>query len=319
MNENFLKLLLDKKKTLKICTMNSQNSKKSNFPSNSSHNINNNENNSNRNVRKKNLRMKNLSPAKKFRLRLRLEKFQKRWQSREEYFEHDTRENLHLKRRKKRTKFYNNNDNDNNDKSKKFKKSKRPRVKLNTSLNTKFLQVAEKTPKTLKLSNKIDTIDSMAINSSSLVTSHEISQRIIQNSDDSKQNNLSIYPTTSSDSMKCCCHCTCARSSSSTKRKPRRKLSSPYLGDFDILHINNNNHGNCPNAATKLTVMTTQQQQHKYVEATSSSDNFHKIIEAPRIVKFLAHGFVEKKNTSVKRRFKNGKRFFFVTHPLILW
>ena len=288
--------------------MNSQNSKKSNFPSNSSHNINN-DNNSNRKVRKKNLRMKNLSPAKKFRLRLRLEKFQKRWQSREEYFEHDTRENLHLKRKKKRTKFYNNNDN--NVKSKNYKKSKRA-PKINTSLNTKFLQVAEKPPKTLKLTSKIDTIDSMAINSS-LVTSHEISQRIIQNSEESKKNNhLSIYPTTSSDSMKCCCHCTCARSSSSTKRKPRRKLSSPYLGDFDILHINNNNHGNCPNAATKLTVMTTQQQQHKYVEATSSSDNFHKIVETPRLVKFLAHGFVEKKNTSVKRRFKNGKRFFIL-------
>lgn len=281
--------------------MNSQNSKKSNFPSNnSSHNS--------RNIRKKNMRMKNLSPAKKFRLRLRLEKFQKRWQSREEYFEHDTRENLHLKRnKKKRTKF----NNINNDKSNNFKKSKRP-AKLNTT-NSNFLQISEKTPKTIKLTSKIDTIDSInSINSnSSLVTSREISQRIIQNTEDSK-NNLSIYPTTSSDSMKCCCHCSCARSSSTKQRKPRRKLSSPYLGDFDILHINNNNHGNCPNAATKnhkLTVMTTQQQQHKYVEASSSSsDNFHQIIEAPRLVKFLAHSFVEKKNTSVKKRFKNGKR-----------
>lgn len=285
--------------------MNSPNSKKSNFPSKCSHN--------NRNVRKKNLRMKNLSPAKKFRLRLRLEKFQKRWQSREEYFEHDTRENLHSKRKKKRTKFFNNNNNNNNNDNNNFKKSKGSN-KLKTSMNSKFLEVAEKDPKTIKLTNKIDTIDSMAINSnSSLVTSHEISQRIIQNTEDYK-NNLAIYPTTSSDSMKCCCHCTCARSSS-TKRKPRRKLSSPYLGNFDILHINNNNHGNCPNAATKLTVMTTQQQHqqqlHKYVEASSScsSDNFHQIIEAPRIVKFLAQSLVEKKNMSIKKRFKNGKRF----------
>lgn len=278
--------------------MKSQNSKKSNFPSNF--------NNFNKSSNK-NTRMKNLSPAKKFRLRLRLEKFQKRWQSREEYFEHDTRDNNNTSNRKnkKKTKFYNNNNNRTN------KNFKRPKIN-NSPSSAAALKQSNEEEKSHKLLSKIDSVDSIMAINQSLVTSHDVSKIIQQSTTDIKNNSVS-------DLSKCCCHCTCTRnviSLSTTKRKPRRKLSSPYLGDFDILQMNNNNNGNCDNAAaTKhVTVMTTQQQHHKhskYIEASSSSSditnfNHHQLIETPKVVKFLAaQSMIERRK--IKRI--NGKRF----------
>jgi hypothetical protein len=251
--------------------------------------------------------MKNLSPAKKFRLRLRLEKFQKRWQSREEYFEHDTRDNVQNKKNSnaRKRKYYNNADNRN--------KSKRPKRVPNNVLNN--LKTEEN-----QTSSKIDTVNFMSGNAKSTFSSsssHETT-KTSQMPEDAKQNNNHVHSPTSSEIMKCCCHCSCARASKKL-RKPRRKLSSPYLGDFDVLYYNNNNnnnaqerHGNCSNTASKLTVMTTtqHQQHHKYIEASTSTGSCsHFSHEQPKLVKYVAHKSIERKSSIEKKKIKNGKRF----------
>lgn len=259
----------------------------------------------NKNAKRRNFRMKNLSPAKKFRLRLRLEKFQKRWQSREEYFEHDTRDYIRNKRNlnAKKRKYYNNAD-----------KRNRSR-KLKRVTNTLNIKTEEN-----QIPSKIDTTHSVInAKSSAHLAPHETA-RISPNSEDAKKNNASS--SNSSEIMKCCCHCTCARASKKL-RKPRRKLSSPYLGDFDVLHFNDNtttnnhHHGNCSNAATKFTVMTTtQHQHHKYIEANVSAGNCSAINPSLhdhyKSGKYSAHKLIEKKSSVEKKKLKNGKRFLML-------
>lgn len=277
--------------------MNSQDSKRSNYP----------KNNKSKNAKRKNFRMKNLSPAKKFRLRLRLEKFQKRWQSREEYFEHDTRDNVQNKKNSnsRKRKYYNNADNRN--KSKKIKRAPNNALILKTEAN--------------EILSKIDTANLTSGNAkSTFLSSHETTKTFLNLTEEDAKKNNHVNSPTLSETMKCCCHCTCARASKKL-RKPRRKLSSPYLGDFDALHYsnsknnNNNAHNNCSNTATKLTVMTTtQQQQHhhhhnKYIESSAGSCS-HFLHEQPKIIKYVAQKVnIEKKSSIEKKKLRNGKRF----------
>lgn len=271
--------------------MNPQDSKRTNYP--------NNNNNKNKNTKRKKFHMKNLSPAKKFRLRLRLEKFQKRWQSREEYFEHDTRDNVQNKNNSnaRKRKYYADNRN----------KSKKTKHFLNNGLVLKG--------EDNKIISKIDNVDSVNVKST---FSHELTTSSTNLLEDAKKNNNNhANSPTSSEPMKCCCHCTCARASKK-QRKPRRKLSSPYLGDFDILHYNKS-HGNCSNtAATKFTVLTTtqhqqQQQQHyhhqhNYFESKNTGNCVH-LSQQPKVLKYLAHEVVETKSSIERKKIKNGKRF----------
>lgn len=274
--------------------MNSNDSKKrTNYPKNKF----NHKNNACKSASRNNFHIKNLSPAKKFQLRLRLEKFKKKWQNRDEYFEHDTRDNAQNKKNSnaRKRKYYNNNNAD---------KRNRPKKKIKR-IQHKALILNGEENQDLK---RIDNVNS--VNAKSTVQpSHELTRALL-NPETAKIND---HSSTSSENLKCCCHCACARTSKKL-RKPRRKLSSPYLGDFDVLHYNENkSHDNC---STKLTVMTTTTEQqhqqehhhfhhHKYIEKSGNSLN-----EKPKIMKFTAHKVIEKKTSIDKKIFKNGKRLF---------
>lgn len=258
--------------------MNSKDSKR-NYPSKNYRN------------KKKNFHIKNLSPAKKFRLRLRLEKFQKRWQSREEYFEHDTRDNVQNKKNNsnaRKRKYFNGNNVD----KRRAKKAKR-------ASNVPYINIKTEEQKP-NVSSKID--NAMSVNAKSIA--RDVSS---QYSEDAKKNCISSSTSSENIAKSCCCHCTCARASKKALRKPRRKLSSPYLGDFDMLQFNNNNHGNCSNTTTKLSVMTTtqQQQHHKYVETNASAGNCsHLLHEQPKLVKYAPHKMNKSKMNGKRLRLK---------------
>jgi len=216
------------------------------------------------NKNKKSRSIKNLSPAKKFRLRLRRAKLQKRQQVREEYFEHDMRENNRNKRRKPNNRYrsykrHNNYPNKNNE----------MKIDKNEDNN---LELVEST------SHKTNLISSYA-------ASQEIMSKSLVRSEQAKNEEISspisLYPTTNTNtnagnfsSVKCCCHCAC---SGSSKRKPRRKLSSPYLGDFSqIMHFAGGS--KCLNAANELTTQvlnkTIMTQHEKFIKTSGGQINY---------------------------------------------
>lgn len=240
---------------------------------------------------------KHLSPAKKFRLRLKRAKFQRRQQAREEYFEHDTRENQQkIFRSRKRT-----------GRHKKFnrdpQKYRSNLEKSNGNVNAeKKLQHQTTNGRIEKISVVNSSRKSHIVTASSpsnavVVTADTMTQDIARNSfhrkEQAKSNEeisssiSSQYQTNTSanvnnlPAIKCCCHCAC----SGSKRKPRRKLSSPYLGDFShIVHING---VKCSSSSSNLTgilnktIMTTQHENF----VKSASESFLKFKQKPAIEK----------------------------------
>lgn len=97
-------------------------------------------------------------------------------------------------------------------------------------------------------------------------------QTITQNKDISSafslyQNMMDSRTENFSNTVKCCCQCACG----GTKRKPRRKLSSPYLGDFSkAMHFSG---GNCSNSIkTELLDKTVLSQHEKsFIKTTTNN------------------------------------------------
>jgi hypothetical protein len=231
---------------------------------------NNNYNNNNNKNSKKSRSIKNLSPAKKFRLRLRRAKLQKRQQVREEYFEHDMRENNRNKRRKPNIRYRNykrlsNFPNKNNNNIE---------MKIDNKNEDSNLELVEST------SHKTNSISSYAASSQEIMSKSLVRSEQAKNEEISST--ISHYPTTTNtntnagnfSSVKCCCHCAC---SGSSKRKPRRKLSSPYLGDFSqIMHFAGGS--KCLNAANELTTevlnKTIMTQHEKFIKTSGGQINY---------------------------------------------
>lgn len=262
----------------------------------SRNNGNNLHNNNNNNKKKKSRSIKNLSPAKKFRLRLRRAKLQKRQQAREEYFEHDMRENNRNKKRKPNNRYKN------------YKRQINfpNKKKINGNANNEI----DKNAANLELLDSIFHKTSHSVSSYAAVSSQEIiSKSSEQAKNEEISSPISLYPTTSNthtnaenfSSVKCCCHCAC---SGSSKRKPRRKLSSPYLGDFSqIMHFAGGS--KCLNAANELTTevlnKTIMTQHEKLIKTSGGQINY----DLPAFSAYM-HKSIEE-NTKIRNE-RNGIR-----------
>lgn len=188
----------------------------------------------------KKLKVKNLSPAKKFRLRLRRAKFQKQQQAKDDYFEHDTRESARAgaaAEKKKAGRLY--------------KKGRRAQMYIDAYLKSqqqhgKLMNQNGDTAsqdETQDSSNGVEMAMKSIVHKATLglppMTSH-FSHAFAKEQAALKGRTLSAtsssYPSTNTsshagnlNSVKCCCHCACP----SRKKNVRRKLSSPYFGDFN--------------------------------------------------------------------------------------
>lgn len=209
-----------------------------------------------------------LSPAKKFRLRLRRAKFQKQQQAKDDYYEHDNRDMAKAaaaaageKKKAKRL----------------SKKGRRAQMYIDAYLKSQHVNQNGDT------ASQDETQDSSNGNEVSLksivhrasvglppMTSH-MSHAFRKEQATQKGRKLSTasasFPTTASlagntSTIKCCCHCAC---SSGKKKKPRRKLSSPYFGDFNrTLSLPN---GSCAREAAALTT--------KFLNQTTTTTHHH--------------------------------------------
>lgn len=200
---------------------------------------------------------KNLSPAKKFKLRLRRAKFQKQQQAKDDYFEHDNREAAKsLPNKKKKAGRLN-------------KKDRRAKMYIDAYLKSRqngdtVSQDDSSTGNDLAVKSMVQKAATVLF-SSSMTSSHAFKQTT------PKVENRRLPPTAS----KCCCHCAC----SNTKRKPRRKLSSPYFGDFNRLSLTNGSHCTKEIAAvtTKILNKTTATRETLVKADTVNFINYNKI------------------------------------------
>lgn len=181
------------------------------------------------------IKAKNLSPAKKFRLRLRREKFQKQKQAKDDYYEHDNRDAA--RNEKKKVGRLN-------------KKGRKAQMYIDAYLKSQHEQRLIRNGDTASYDETQESSNGNEMLLKSIV--HRASS-IALSPTTSRENReqASANPTTTSSAnvaiVKCCCHCAC----SSRKRKARRKLSSPYFGDFNrTLSFSN---GSCAREAAAVT------------------------------------------------------------------
>lgn len=212
---------------------------------------------------------KNLSPAKKFRLRLRRAKFQKQQQAKDDYFEHDNREiarAVAVGEQKKAGRLY--------------KKGRRAQMYIDAYLKSqRFNQNGDTASpdETQDSSNGHDVSVKSTVGLPSM-TSHfgrafgkeqAAHNARLANSASSLAGNIST--------VKCCCHCACV----GAKRKARRKLSSPYFGDFTrTISLAN---GGCARKAaqvtTKILNKTTTTTHHETLVKSRAGEfvNYRKV------------------------------------------
>lgn len=171
---------------------------------------------------------KNLSPAKKFRLRLRRAKFQKQSQNKDDYFEHDNRSIGKVSVEKKARKA-----------SRLVKKGQQAQLYIDAYLKSQQMSL---NCDTASQDGTPDSSNANEVSIKSIVHRKNIGLSPVRSQlSHAFGKDLAIqrvFPTVKSSfpsfaenisSSKCCCHCAC----SVKKKKPRRKLSSPYFGDFD--------------------------------------------------------------------------------------
>lgn len=190
---------------------------------------------------------KNLSPAKKFKLRLRRAKFQKQQQAKEDYFEHDNRDSAKssgavLKEKKKKMGRLN-------------KKGRRAQMYIDAYLKSQQLNQNGDTAsqdETQDSSNGNDlAIKSIVQRATNIGFSSPMTSAQISNVFGGKEQAIHKARrllSTTANPAKCCCHCAC----SVTKRKARRKLSSPYFGDFNRT-MSLTNGSSCAKEAAEVT------------------------------------------------------------------
>lgn len=185
-------------------------------------------------------KFKQLSPAKKFRMKIRMAKFRKLQQAKQEYFEHDNR-GAHASNPIAQTK--------------RFNKKKRAQMLVTAYLNKSMSQNGDVDARNgTQESSSSNTLVKSAISCSAPLRSamnfvgkeqatHKTSRNLSSNSHSLSSFNSTTTNTTNSHNMlpnvvKCCCHCACltgkpTKAVGKLKRKPRRKLSSPYFGEID--------------------------------------------------------------------------------------
>jgi hypothetical protein len=226
------------------------------------------QNNPNPEIKK--IQTKNLSPAKKFKLRLRRAKFQKQQQAKDDYFEHDNRDTARSssavskeKEKKKKAGRLN-------------KKGRRAQMYIDAYLKSQQMNQNGDT------ASQDETQDSsngneMAVKSivkratsigySSPITSAQITQ-VFSGKEQTMQKAQRILSNTN-NSAKCCCHCACSK----TKKKTRRKMSSPYFGDFNRT-MSLTSGGSCTRDLTGVTTKflnkTTTTTQETLVKASGA-------------------------------------------------
>lgn len=223
----------------------------------------------------KKTKTKNLSPAKKFRLRLRRAKFQRQQQAKDDYFEHDNRD-------AERFSVLPHNDNKKTKTQRLSKKGRRAQMYIDAYLKTQQLSQNGDT------ASQEDTQDIVSVGNDTVVksivhratsmgfSSSPMTSKLIGHAFSGKEQAIlktkRIFPT-SSNSVKCCCQCAC----SGAKKKGRRKMSSPYFGDFNQ-KFSPNDSSNCGrNSAgvrTKLLNKTTTT-THQTLYNASAEDFFH--------------------------------------------
>lgn len=186
-------------------------------------------------------KFKQLSPAKKFRMKIRMAKFRKLQQAKQEYFEHDNR-GTHASNPIAQ--------------AKRFNKNKRAQMLVTAYLNKSMSQNGDvETRNGTQESSSSKILVKSAISCSAPMRSatnfvgkeqatHKISRNLSSNSHSLSSFNSTTTNTTNphnvlpTNVVKCCCHCACLtgkpkKAVGKSKRKPRRKLSSPYFGEID--------------------------------------------------------------------------------------
>lgn len=169
---------------------------------------------------------KMLSPAKKFRLRLRRAKFQKQKQIKDDYFEHDNRGAAKATNEKKKM-------------SRLAKKGRQAQLYIDAYLKSQHSSQngdAVSQDETPDSSNGNEVLMKSIVQRSNLGLTPMTSQLNHAIGKDQSINKAlsaikSTFPSVTGNvsTSKCCCHCAC----SEKRKKPRRKLSSPYFGEFN--------------------------------------------------------------------------------------
>lgn len=189
-------------------------------------------------------KFKQLSPAKKFRLKIRLAKYRKLQQAKQEYFEHDNRgafasnpaaQVQRVNKKKRQTK--------------KLLAAFHHHSSTNTTAMSQNGDAEARNGTQESSSNSlvksVISFSSPQRSALNFVAKEQATHKIGRNLPPSPTTSIVTNTTTANSSMlpnivKCCCHCACANSSGGKptkaggkQRKPRRKLSSPYFGEID--------------------------------------------------------------------------------------
>lgn len=230
---------------------------------------------------------KPLSPAKKFRLKLRRAKFRKFQQAKEQYFEHDNRTVKSVATRPKR---YN-------------KKTRQAQKYVAAYLNKSMMNQngdninrneTQESSSNFALVKADENFSSPQRSAFHILpreqATHKTSQNLLSSNPSSS---LKFTTNTSAQNVeKCCCHCACSTGISTTvnsKRKPRRKLSSPYFGEFSQL-VGHGSHFTAADPdlldADLFNGSDFSTTHHTIVKSQANSDEFLQIRKASNLIRF---------------------------------
>lgn len=208
---------------------------------------------------------KNLSPAKKFRLRLRRAKFQKQQQTKDHYFEHDNRDPVGGGETTKKAGRLN-------------KKGRRAQMYIDAYLKSQHLSQNGDTASPDETQDSSNGHDEAM---KSIVGQPTVTSRFGHafGKEQAAHSARLANSASSLTAVKCCCHCACV----GVKRKARKKLSSPYFGDFTrTISLAN---GGCARKAaqvttTKILNKTTTTTHHQTLVKSRAGDfvNYHQML-----------------------------------------
>lgn len=204
---------------------------------------------------------KNLSPAKKFRLRLRREKFQKQKQAKDDYYEHDNRDAAR---------------NDKKKAGRLNKKGRQAQMYIDAYLKSQHEQRSIRNGDTASYDETQESSNGNEMPVKSIVhRAHNIGLSPMTSRENKEQASANLTTTSSAAgnvaTVKCCCHCAC----SARKKKARRKLSSPYFGDFNrTLSFAN---GSCAREAAAVTTKIHTTMHRETLVKAADVVNFNRL------------------------------------------
>lgn len=219
----------------------------------------------------KKLIVKNLSPAKKFRLRLRRAKFQRQQQDKDDYFEHDNRGIAKVTGEQKKKKT-----------GRLYKKDRRAQMYIDAYLKSQHEHQLNRNGDNASQDETQDSSNGNEVSLKSIVNianiglsspfTHALAKeqaihdgRLFSSMDSSaKTRNIST--------VKCCCHCAC----SERKKKTRNKLRSPYFGDFH--RTMGYSKGNCAKEMSEVT--------NKILNETTTTTHHETMLKASEIINY---------------------------------